>query len=206
MINTNHWFTRYCAEKVWHQRRCQLDPHKKKQYTPPPRHPYVAGRPCCSVAQLAIVLARYARGPGLAGRPCGSVALLARMLARYERGPGFEFRSGRVLFPPLWNLVVQYWSVLGLRAAKGPSRRYRHGSEQIPGRIYIKEGGIVAGRPCGSVAQLARVLARYARGLGFESRSGRVLFPPLWHSDNALPSVRMELPVQCKLGYFPQVL
>ena len=38
---------------------------------------------------------------------------------------------------------------------------------------------VVAGRPCGSVAQLARVLARCARGPGFESRSGHVLFPPL---------------------------
>ena len=39
----------------------------------------------------------------------------------------------------------------------------------------------VAGRPCGSAAQLDRVLVRYARGPGFESRSGHVLFPPLWH-------------------------
>ena len=34
---------------------------------------------------------------------------------------------------------------------------------------------IVAGWPCGSVAQLARVLAQSARGPGFESRLGHVL-------------------------------
>ena len=43
----------------------------------------------------------------------------------------------------------------------------------------FKQGGIVAGRPCGTVAQLARVLAQCARSSGFESRSGHVLFPPL---------------------------
>ena len=42
----------------------------------------------------------------------------------------------------------------------------------------IKKGEIVTGRPCGSVAQWS-VLARSARGLGFESRSDHVLFPPL---------------------------
>ena len=41
------------------------------------------------------------------------------------------------------------------------------------GTNLFKQGEIVAGRPCGSVAKLARVLAR------FESRSGHVLFPPL---------------------------
>ena len=41
----------------------------------------------------------------------------------------------------------------------------------------IKQGEIVTGRPCGSVA-VVRVLA-YVRGPGFESWSGRVLFPPL---------------------------
>ena len=47
------------------------------------------------------------------------------------------------------------------------------------GTNLFKQGEIVAGRPCGSVAQLARVLARYARGPGFKSRSGHVLFPLL---------------------------
>ena len=46
------------------------------------------------------------------------------------------------------------------------------------GTNLFKQGEIVAGRPCGSVAQLARVLARYARGPGFESRSSHVLPPP----------------------------
>ena len=46
------------------------------------------------------------------------------------------------------------------------------------GTNLIKQGEIVAGRPCGSVAQLS-VFARSAKGPGFESRSGHVLFPPL---------------------------
>ena len=47
------------------------------------------------------------------------------------------------------------------------------------GTNLFKQGAIVAGRLCGSVAQLARVLARCARGPGFESQLGHVLFPPL---------------------------
>ena len=89
---------------------------------------------------------------------------------------------GRAMcFSPLLvrHLVAQCGSVLGLRAAKGLSRRYRHCSEQIRRRIYLSRGKILAGRPCGSVAQLARVLARCARDPGFESRSGHVLFHPL---------------------------
>ena len=34
----------------------------------------------------------------------------------------------------------QCGSVLGLRAAKRLSRRFRHGSEQIRGRIYLSRG------------------------------------------------------------------
>ena len=54
------------------------------------------------------------------------------------------------------------------------------------GTNLFKQGEIVAGRPCGLVAQLARVLARYARGPGFESRPGHVLFPPLRQKDDRL--------------------
>ena len=54
------------------------------------------------------------------------------------------------------------------------------------GTNLFKQREIVAGQPCGSVAQLARVLARYARGPGFESRSGHVLFPPLRQKDDRL--------------------
>ena len=39
------------------------------------------------------------------------------------------------------------------------------------GTNLFKQGEIVAGRPCGSVAQFARVLARCSRGPGFGSRS-----------------------------------
>ena len=46
---------------------------------------------------------------------------VSRVLAQYARGPGFEFRSGHVLFPPLWHLVAQCGSVLVLRVTKGLS-------------------------------------------------------------------------------------
>ena len=52
----------------------------------------------------------------------------------------------------LCHLVAQCGSVLGLRAAKGLSRRFWHGSEQIQGTNLIKQVEIVTGRPCGSVA------------------------------------------------------
>ena len=42
----------------------------------------------------------------------------------------------------------------------------------------IKQGEIVTGR-LGIGSSVVRVLARSARGPGFESRSGHVLFPPL---------------------------
>ena len=58
-----------------------------------------------------------------------------RVLARSARGLGFESRLGHVLFPPLVTFGGQCGSVLGLRAAKGLSRRFRHGSEQIRGRM-----------------------------------------------------------------------
>ena len=56
----------------------------------------------------------------------------------------------------------------------------------VPARIradsgtnLFKQGKLSQVDPCGSVAQLARVLARYAKGPGFESCSGHVFFPPL---------------------------
>ena len=60
---------------------------------------------------------------------------VVRVLARSARGPGFESRSGHVLFSSPVTFGGQCGSVLGLRAAKGLSRRFRHVSEQIRGRI-----------------------------------------------------------------------
>ena len=48
------------------------------------------------------------------------------------------------IFLHLLHLVAQYRSVLG---------RFRHGSEQRFGDESNKQGEIVTGRPCGSVAQ-----------------------------------------------------
>ena len=41
---------------------------------------------------------------------------------------------GHVLVPPLWHLMVHCGSVLQVQAAKGLSRRFLHGSEQIRGQ------------------------------------------------------------------------
>ena len=61
--------------------------------------------------------------------------LVVSVLARYARGLWLESQSGHVLFPPLCllHLVVQFGSMLGLRAAKGLSRQFWHGFEQIRG-------------------------------------------------------------------------
>ena len=55
------------------------------------------------------------------------------------------------------------------------------GTDTVPSRFgdESKQGENFAGRACGLVAQLARVLAWFARGPGFESRSDHVLFPPM---------------------------
>ena len=62
---------------------------------------------------------------------------VVRELAGSARGPWFESRSGHVLFS---SSSVTFGgsggSVLGLRAAKGLSYWFWHGSEQIRGRIY----------------------------------------------------------------------
>ena len=47
------------------------------------------------------------------------------------------------------------------------------------GTNLIKQGGNCHRSTAWLGSSVVRVLARYARGPGFESRSGRVLFPPL---------------------------
>ena len=104
------------------------------------------------------------------------------MLARFARGPRFESRSGLVLLPhPSTPPPVTFGGSVWVRAqtasSKGivSSRWYLHGSEQIRERIYLSRGKL------SRVDRLARLLVRYGRAPGFESRSSHVLFPPLWH-------------------------
>ena len=66
-------------------------------------------------------------------RPCGVVAQWSECSHGMREVLGVPV--GPCAFPPLWHLVAQCGSVLGLRAAKRLSRRFRHGSEQIRGRI-----------------------------------------------------------------------
>ena len=60
---------------------------------------------------------------------------VVRVLALSARGPWFESLSGHVFFSSPVTFGGQCGSVLGLRAAKGLSRRFRHGSEQIRERV-----------------------------------------------------------------------
>ena len=85
---------------------------------------------------------------------------------------------GHVPFPPLRHLMVQCGSVLRVQTAKGLSRRFRHGSEQIQGQSnYSNEAGGNRRRSTVRLCNLmVRVLPRYARGPEFESRSDHVLF------------------------------
>ena len=79
-------------------------------------------------------------------------------------------------FPPLWHLVAQCGSILGLRAAKGLSRRFRADS----GTNLIKQGENVAGRPCGSVAQWSEYSHGMREVLGSSPGRAMCFFPPLW--------------------------
>ena len=114
------------------------------------REEIVTGRLCGSVAQWSEcshgMREVLGSSPGRAMcffLPCdiychGSTGWLGssvvRVLAWCARGHGFESRSGHVLFPPICDIWWPEWgSVLGLRAAKGLSRRFRHGSDQIQG-------------------------------------------------------------------------
>ena len=101
---------------------------------------------------------------------------VVRVLTRYARGPGFESRSGRVLFPPLWHLHGGSVWVLSRAVSRFVPSRFH--SEQIRGRIYV--GGNCHKSTVWLGSLVVRVLARYARGPGFESQSGHVLLPPLW--------------------------
>ena len=74
------------------------------------------------------------------------------VLERSARGPGFESRSGHVLFPHLIYLVASVGPCSGCeqhRDCSSVPAWFRADS----GTNLIKQGEIVTGRPCGSVAQ-----------------------------------------------------
>ena len=95
------------------------------------------------------------------------------VVSRIARGPGFESRLGHDFFS-----LVTFGGRCGF-AARATIIKKVHVSlfRADSGTNLIKQGGNVKGRPCGSVAQLA-VLARLARGPGFESWSGHDFFLP----------------------------
>ena len=75
------------------------------------------------------------------------------------------------------------------------------------GTNLIKQGEIVTGRPCGSVAQLS-VLAWCARGSGFETRSSHVLFSPVTKAPTPLcencGQMSFKLAFKCQSSLFLQ--
>ena len=78
---------------------------------------------------------------------------VVKVLARFARGPGFESRSGRVLFPPLWHLVASVGVCARAASSKGTVSSVPAWFRADSGTNLIKQGEIVTGRPCGSVAQ-----------------------------------------------------
>ena len=63
---------------------------------------------------------------------------MIRMFTWSARGPGFESQPGHVFSHMAFGV-----SMLGLLAAKGLSCRFRHGSEQILGRIQLMDQSFV---------------------------------------------------------------
>ena len=98
------------------------------------------------------------QGEIVTGRPCGSVDQWSECSHGLREVLGSSPGRAMCFHPPV-TFGGQCGSVLGLRVAKRLSRRFRHGSGQIRGRRadsgtnLIKQGEIVTGRPCGSVAQ-----------------------------------------------------
>ena len=112
------------------------------------------------------------QGEIVTGRLCGSVTQWSECLHGMREVLGLSPSRAMCSFLPLY-LVAQCGSMLWLRAAKGLFRRFRHGSEQIQGRILIKHGEIVTGRLCGSVAQWSECLHCMRKVLG--SSPGRAM-------------------------------
>ena len=115
---------------------------------------------------------------------CSSVV---RVLARYARGPGFESRSGCVLFSPLW-----YGSVSSVPAW------FRADS----GTNLIKQGKIVTGRSCGSVARWSECSHGMREVLGSSPGRAMCFFLPcdIWWLSVG-PCLGCEQQMYCLVGF-----
>ena len=98
---------------------------------------------------------------------------VVRVLARYARGPAFEFRSGHVLFPPVWHLVASVGVHARAASSKGTVSSVPAWFWADSGTNLIKQGEIVTDRPCGSVAQWSECLHGMREVLG--SSPGRAM-------------------------------
>ena len=81
---------------------------------------------------------------------------VVRVLARYARGPGFESRSGHVLFTSPVTFGGSVWVRAWAASSKGTVSSVPAWFRADSGTNLIKQGEIVAGRPCGSVAQWSK--------------------------------------------------
>ena len=107
---------------------------------------------------------------------------VVRVLARYARGPGFESRSGHVLFSSPVTFGGSVWVRAQAASSKGTVSSvpawFRADSETN----LIKQGEIVTGRPCGSVAQWSECSHGMREVLGSSPGRAMCFFLPLWHS------------------------
>ena len=79
-------------------------------------------------------------------------SLVVRVLARSARGPWFESGSGHVLFLP-YDIWWPVWVRARAASSKGTVSTVPAWFRADSGTNLIKQGEIVTGRPCGSVAQ-----------------------------------------------------
>ena len=104
---------------------------------------------------------------------------VARVLARYARGPGFESQSGHVLFAFPVTFGVSVWVRARAASSKGTVSSVPAWFRADSGTNLIKQGEIVTGRPCGSVARWSECSHGMREVLGSSPGRAMVLFFPL---------------------------
>ena len=117
-------------------------------------------------------------GEIVAGRPCGSVAQWSECLHGMREVLGSSPGRAMCFFLPCdiwWPMWVRARAASSKRTVSSVPAWFRADS----GTNLIKQGGNCRRSTVWLGSSVVRVLARSARGPGFESRSGHVLFPPL---------------------------
>ena len=112
---------------------------------------------------LALLSLREFSRHSVTGRPCGSMAQWSECSRGMREVLGSSPGWAVCFFLPcdIYSSVPAWF-----RADSGTN--------------LIKQGEVVTGRPCGSVAQWSECSRGMREVLGSSPGSGRVLFPPLW--------------------------